>query len=534
MKRFLIFLLCGVLLISGCAPRADSNDDVSSDSTQGITINTGAATSESSVSETSAESSGSEAASEPERFAPSYNQIAVRQYELSPSEFSSLFEFEEGTFTNAEVSDGREGFSGSGFLRVSEGGSAVLELDMPSSQYYDITVRSCSDVGAGAQLQVNGEARGGFDVSAKGVFETVLFSNIYIPSGSVQLAFLGFSGAVDLDCVYIEASGEKAKADIAPAAVLCTENPDESAQKLYGYLLENFGSRVISGQQVSQGANTELDEIYYATGKYPAIRFGELMNYSAGLDSGDAELAIEWARSGGIVGYSWYWPIGGSCYQDKTSFDIEKAVTDMDIAAIESSAISLRLEAGEITSETAAVLAGIDLVAEQLKKLRSEGAAVIFRPLPEASGGEFWWSKTKESYLWLYKLVYERLEIYHQLKNLIFVWNGQDPEWYPGDSMTDIISLDLYYPTGFEDSSPSGLNQLLAAAKISPNKLVALSECSALPSPDAVSRDRAYFSYCSAWTGDYSIAGGILPINEWIHFYNSEIVVTKDKIEYNR
>ncbi|WP_223164449.1 glycosyl hydrolase [Massilia rubra] len=40
--------------------------------------------------------------------------------------------------------------------------------------------------------------------------------------------------------------------------------------------------------------------------------------------------------------------------------------------------------------------------------------------------------------------MFERLVRQRGLHNLIWVWNGQDPAWYPGDDMVDIVSHDIY------------------------------------------------------------------------------------------
>ena len=100
--------------------------------------------------------------------------------------------------------------------------------------------------------------------------------------------------------------------------------------------------------------------------------------------------------------------------------------------------------------------------------------------------------------------------------------------------MCDIISLDIYHSEGDILNGQSGINFLLAALEISDNKPVALSECSVLPSPDNMGMDNARWSFCATWTGDYSCGGKYMPLTDWVQFYNSTAVITKDKIEYNR
>lgn len=531
MNRFIIMLLCGLILLSGCSyetPLQTGAGELSDAASQSRSESVGQTT----VSEYQ---STSETTVLPEPQVPHYQEIAAVKVDYEQTEVRQFIEAEDGIIGGgAEKTDSREGYSGSGCVfGIFGGGSVVLEAQIPAPQHYSITVRAASDTQASASFTVNGVSRGEFTVSGSGDFEAVRFDNIYLTKGTVQFGFTDFSADIYLDCILIEDSEDVLNLSYKTDGALSNRYSDESAKKLYGYLMSCYGSRVLSGQQCSQGSNSELDAVYELTGRYPAIRFGELMDYTVGGDTGDIELALDWAKSGGIVGYVWNWPMAGSVYQSRTAFDLEKAVTSLDIAAMEDGALAMRYDAGDISAETLAVIDGIDRVARQLLRLRDAGVAVIFRPLPEASSGQFWWSKSVESYLWLYRLIYERMTLYWDLGNLIWVWNGQNAEWYVGDSFADIISLDIYYPESEAPAQPSGINFMLAAAKISAEKPAAISECSDLPNPDSIAVDRAYWSFCSAWTGDYAVGGKYMQDSEWVQFYNSEIVIAKDEIEYN-
>ena len=87
----------------------------------------------------------------------------------------------------------------------------------------------------------------------------------------------------------------------------------------------------------------------------------------------------------------------------------------------------------------------IDTIAVQLKKLEAAGVPVLFRPLHEAEGGWFWWgAQGPDSAKKLWRVVYERLTVKHELRNLVWVWNSVKKEWYPGDDVVDIVSADTY------------------------------------------------------------------------------------------
>ena len=526
MKSFAIMLLCGLILLSGCSFSEPDGSVTTAPETQpavSITLPP-----ETTASETTP-------AIEPID-APRYPETAPLGFEYEPAEVEMLIEAEKGIVGEpAEITDSREGYSGSGCVGgIFGGGSLVIEAEIPSPQHYFITLRAASDTPAKGVLSVNGSPIGGFEITGSGEFEALRFDNIYLPEGGAQISFSDFDAQIYIDCVVIENSEEILGLDYLPDSALSNKYADESAEALYSYLLSQYGSGVLSGQQCSQGSSAELDGVYALTGRYPAVRFGELMDYAAGNDTGDIELALEWAESGGIVGYVWNWAMAGSVYRSKTPFDLEKAVTKLDIAAMDPAALGLRYESGDVAAETVALVDGIDKVSQQLLRLKEAGVAVLFRPLPEASSGQFWWSESAESYLWLYRLIYERMTLYWDLGNLIWVWNGQSADWYVGDGYADIISLDIYY--GADDTPPpqSGVNFMLAASEISPKKPVALSECSDLPDPDSIARDRTFWLYCSTWTGDYSAGGKYMQDVEWVRFYNSEAVITRDEIENYR
>ena len=100
---------------------------------------------------------------------------------------------------------------------------------------------------------------------------------------------------------------------------------------------------------------------------------------------------------------------------------------------------------------------------------------VLFRPLHEASGGWFWWgSDGAEAYKKLWKAVYEKLTNEYRLDNLIWVYNGQAAEWYPGDEYVDIIGEDIY--PGTRQYSPQSSKFIEAAEYSNSRKIVALSE----------------------------------------------------------
>ncbi len=453
----------------------------------------------------------------------------VQDFEHDYEDFDELIELERF----GDLSRRREGYSGDGSVSLAPGETLDIIIDAPTSQHYNVTLRLGSDGDSGGEMAVDG-LFGVYliDIPGGDGYESVRFDSIYLSQGEHTLSFSGFTSAVELDCLRLESSSAVDGLDYSVARKPVTPEPLRKARKLYEYLRKCYGDLTFSAQQCTQGTNDEIDAIYNAVGKYPAIRFGELMAYSSGEDSGEIELALDWAEKGGIVGFSWYWQMGGSLYLEN-GFDLSLAVTGLDIASMSGEVLTQRYSAGEISLETLMVIDGIDSVAAQLKRLRSEKVPVLFRPLPEASTGVYWWSRDPESYLWLYRLVFDRMVNFHGLDNLIWIWNGQSAEFYPGDERCDIISLDVYPE---QDVGGAGVNFMLLAREISDAKMAAVSECSVLPNPDEMSRDKAAWAFCSVFSGDYADVAGELSqkymsLTDWDLFYSADSVVTLDEIE---
>ena len=145
------------------------------------------------------------------------------------------------------------------------------------------------------------------------------------------------------------------------------------------------------GQHDTIGTSAETDMIYKTTGKYPAIRFGDLMlateKDSITTDT-EMNIAMDWASKDGIVGYMWHWAAPDDkreYYADQTDFDIKKAVTKENIAELSLEDIKKLQKDGKVSKECVAVVQDIDTVSEKLSTLRDEGIAVLWRPLHELS-----------------------------------------------------------------------------------------------------------------------------------------------------
>lgn len=111
-------------------------------------------------------------------------------------------------------------------------------------------------------------------------------------------------------------------------------------------------------------------------------------------------------------------------------------------------------------------------------------------------------------------MMYERYTDYHGLNNLIWVWNGQDGDWYPGDEYVDIIGEDIYPG---ERVYTSQMNRYIKALDYTEtNKMIVLSENGCLFDPDLAIRDGAMWGFFATWGGEF------VSENETLNIYSEK------------
>ena len=469
--------------------------------------------------------------------------------EIIPSEFGYTkfkedFSADDGElFGNVTMSDRRQGFSSengyaTGFSDPSADDWSV-QVTLPASQYYNIALFVGSDSTVSNSLLVNSVVLDTFTLQASEKFQNVIFENVFMLEGDYTISFGLLDGNFDFDRLVIAASDEISSLSLElEKPTLSNKSPTPNALKLYDFICQSYGKNILSGQYVSSPENTEIKAIYEKTGKYPAIRFSDLLYYTAdeGVMTDEITPAVRWHEQGGICGFSWHWaaPMNeSSFYSTETEFNLANAVTSLDISTLDFKRIAELCDDKLISEECLEIVRDMDTVAQHLKPLCESDVPILFRPLHEASGGWFWWGCDRDSYLWLWELLYKRFTEYHGLNNLIWVWNAQNPDWYVGDKYCDIISADIYSAT----STERHINAFLSLNEISDNKPVALSECDALPTPETLSRDKTMWSFFSFWSGDYMIDENgrlnqkYISDSTLIKLYNNTLVLTREDLE---
>ncbi|MBE6834916.1 MAG: hypothetical protein E7515_01540 [Ruminococcaceae bacterium] len=291
---------------------------------------------------------------------------------------------------------------------------------------------------------------------------------------------------------------------------LSNANAGEMTKAIYNYLCSVEGEKVLSAQQESTWVDSseyEMNYIYTASGKYPAIRG---LDYMDDDFDGVNKRAIDWWQKGGLVTVCWH---TGSDFSGAWKEAMDSEIVDWDKALTEG------------TEENKALLNGMDKAAKALKELKDNGVTVIWRPFHEADGGWFWWGKGgSANFVKLWRMMYDRYTDYWKLDNLIWVQgfshNGEKiGKWYVGDKYCDIIGADSY-----DGGAQPELYKTVK--KLNTNKPVCFHECGDNPTEEQLKETK--WLWFMTWHSEYLIDNN--STKEINALYNSDYVITLDEL----
>ena len=445
------------------------------------------------------------------------------------------YEAENGTTLGAAKISEKDKVSYIEGLAQDEDG-VELVIQIAETGFYDINVVSRSADGGKKEnyLLVDGQNVGTIAVEGK-TFTDSSASRIYLESGEHIISIMKYWGWIHIDKVLIAESLplDESRFDIEP--ILVDEQATDNTKRLMTYLCDIYGTDILSGQYCDGGMyGHENAVIWNATGgKYPAILGLDMMEYTPsrvanGSTTSAVEHAIEYWDKGGIVTFCWHWNAPekyvtgvwySGFYKDHTNIDLAKIMNGEDQEGYE------------------LLMQDIDAIAEQLQRLQEAGVPILWRPLHEASGGWFWWGTAgADAYKELYKLLYDKLTNEYGLHNLIWVWNGQDKEWYPGDAYVDIIGEDIYPGEKVYTAQTSKYLEVLEYTDA--KKMIVMSENGCLFDPDLAIRDGAMWGYFGTWQGEFVTTSETLHIlseqyteEEMVKkVYTHEHVITRDEL----
>lgn len=445
-------------------------------------------------------------------------------------ELIGTWEAEDGTLTGGTyvVDKG----SVSGF--EDDGDACTVTVEVSRTGFYDLEFLTKAIGGDKINyVSVDGEQIG--EISSAAKYERSGVTRVYMEAGAHTVTVSKYWGYIYWDKVSVYTSEPFDESIYEVSAKLSNENATDNAKRLMSYLCDMYGEYIISGQYCETGMNgwENMRIAEKNGGKYPAILGLDMGYYSqTGKDHDVAisttQQAIAYWEKGGIVTLCWHWLtpekyIDGTWY---SSFRPEH--TNINVTKILN---------GEDEEGYRLIMKDIDNIAQELLKMQEAGVPILWRPLHEASGGWFWWgAEGAETYKQLYILLYDTLTNEYGLNNLIWVWNGQDTEWYPGDEYVDIIGMDIY---AGEHVYTSQVNTFLETHSATPtNKMVVLSENGTLIDPDLAVRDRAMWGFFCTWSGEFVVTDGLkieyseqyTDVEMLTKVYNSEYVITRDEL----
>lgn len=435
----------------------------------------------------------------------------VKQTDDKPLNFSKTYEAENGKLSNdmSVISDSNASGGKSVGKFENDRSYCQIKINVPSDGIYDIVIRSMGIGGSKENdIYTDGKKVGTF-TSENNKFSDYTVSAVSLTKGDHNIRIIKSWGWIELDKITVKTGAKISNSTYNVTSSLVNKNSTANTKKLYSFLKDSYGKYVITGQQCDGGINgNEFKAIKNLTGDYPALLGLDLMDYTPsrtafGASSSAVEKAIEFANKGGIVTFCWHWNAPteylnstanssdgwwGGFYTQSSKFDIAKVMNGQD-------AKGKKLLDRDIKE-----------IAKQLKRLEKAGVPVIWRPLHEASGGWFWWgAKGSDAYKKLWKYLYKELTNTYGCNNLIWVYNGQSADWYPGDEYVDIVGEDIYPGNHVYDPQVSRFKQAINYG--SKTKITALTENGCIFDIDSAVSINALWCWFMTWGGEFTVNG---------------------------
>lgn len=304
-------------------------------------------------------------------------------------------------------------------------------------------------------------------------------------------------------------------------------NASPEAQKLLNYIYSIDGKYTLAGQHnYSPRFDQYMDTVKSITGKTPALWGTDFILH--GTEDFGNEVVLEAIKKwtdGFIVTLMWHSgrPTDNPPYGWKESIQAE--LTDSEWLELTTADTELNKR----------WLAQVDKIASYLKQLRDANVPVLWRPYHEMNGVWFWWGDKKgpDGFQKLWKMMFDRFVNYHQLNNLIWVWNANAPrdipfdeafsyiDFYPGADYVDILATDVYH----YDYEQKDYLELLELAN---GKPIALGECGELPKPEILEL-QSKWTWFMVWSNWIIIDNTPERVKS---IYNLSQVITKDKLKF--
>ncbi len=420
-------------------------------------------------------------------------------------EILSSYEAEDGSFSGGvgvAKNPSKTGYSGTGYVEgfAKDEDSWSISIEVAETGHYDLNFVSASAGGEKHNyVDVDGERIGTVYVEEASFTDSIL-EGVYLEAGSHQVTLSKYWGWILLDKLEVMTSEPIDQDIFNVSGKLSNPNSSEITQRLYSYLCDIYGEKFLSGQTCDTGQyGKEFQVIKNTTGKTPAIIGLDFIECSPsrvehGSKSYATKFAIDFWESGGIVTFCWHWNAPTKYLTGTWYSGFYKEHTNIDLAKIMN---------GEDEEGYQLLMQDMDVIAKELLELKEAGVPILFRPLHEASGGWFWWGNAgAEAYKKLYICMYEKYTKEYELDNLIWVWNGQDADWYPGDEYVDIIGTDIYPGEKVYTSQAAAFRDIVKnyPAEAKP---IYMTENGCIFDPELARRDGAMWGMWCTWGGEF-------------------------------
>ena len=385
-----------------------------------------------------------------------------------------------------------------GFQKA-ETDSCTFTVGVEKEGFYDLVFRLASTGGEKTNpVLVDGQAVGDIYVD-QDYYTNSSIERVWLTKGEHKISVGVSWGWIILDSLTVQTAAPLPADLYEVKAKLINPKANDDAKRLMSFLVDMYGEKILSGQYCEDGAyGKEMQVIQNVTGKQPAILGMDLMDYNGVNQRHGSNMNLPtkvkafWEK-GGIVTLCWHWNTSeeyarkewwGTFYTDSTTFSLAKAMNGQDQAGYDM------------------LMKDIDNIVQPLLEIQEAGIPILFRPLHEASGGWFWWGASgPEVYKQLWVLLYDTLTNEYGLNNLIWVWNGQAADWYPGDEYVDIMGEDIY--PGEKVYTSQATKYLEVAGYSTERKMVYLTENGCIFDPELALRDGAMWGMWGTWQGEF-------------------------------
>lgn len=451
----------------------------------------------------------------------------------------------------------KPGYSGSGFVWMQSSGTITFTVTVPTTGMYTISTRYMQELSAEGRQQsltVNGVSKGSFMLPYATTWSNYGFGYHKLTQGVNTIQLKAGWGFAYFDTFTVD------HANLDPLEVqpvLSDAQATPETHILMNYLTQVYGDHILSGQQEIYGSGNngnyelEFDWIHNLTGKYPAIRGFDMMNYNPlyGWEDGTTERMIDWVNNReGIATASWHINVP----RNFTTYQLGSFV-DWKDATYKPTETNFNTANAVVpgTKEYQYVMLTIADLAEQLQILQNNNVPVLFRPYHEAEGngglnGEgawFWWASAgAEVYKQLWDLLYTELTETYGLHNLIWTYNSYvystSPAWYPGNDKVDLVGFDKYNTVYNRYDGLSGVPNEDAITSIfyqlvdltGGTKMVAMTENDTVPSVQNLTEEKAGWLYFCPWYGEYLMSTAYNFPATLTALYQSDYVITLDEL----